>query len=344
MTTPRRSNPLAFPTPSWTRGLSDCGNPPIPAAPRPGEAALKKRALIELVEQTGGEASSLYSAQRQYLAQRQGVSVIIPVHNGAGTMDDLLSSLLDQTLGPDFYEVIFALNGCTDRSRSEIDAFTNSCPFRCVVLDDPQAGVARARNAALWRAEMRHATFVDHDDFLSRNYLEEALLFADFRSVVVSNILKVIGGRPVEDYAQTVISEGFLTGLVHGPRDIGLCYRAYTLCAIKTAPTVLMRQITFDENLPHSEDVRYWRDYFHAFLPITVKTPTRRDVYYRQARPDSLSRRADNFYHRAAPRLAILDLIAADANKCPPDSPQAIFDQRLMQLMLDTIKSLGNQQ
>ena len=198
-----------------------------------------------------------------------------------------------------------------------------------------------SRNAALQRARFRHATFVDHDDHLSRAYLSECLALADYRSVVVSNIMKIEDGILIEDYAQGVIAAGFTLSHVHPPEDIALCYRAYTLNAIKTAPTYMMRRIAYDDALAHSEDVKYWRDLFHAFTPVTVKSPTRRDIYYRKVVSHSLSRRPVDFYDKAKPRFAILDQIERDETRLACNTPQRAFDAQLRALVMQTLFNLG---
>lgn len=276
-----------------------------------------------------------------FLGGGDGISVIVPIHNGAGELQDLLMSLKNQSMDYSKFEIIFSLNGCTDRTFDVIDEFVKRSGVQSSVIESGFANVARARNKALQRARFRFATFVDHDDYISRGYLEECVLLGDYRSVVVSNIMKIEKGIPVEDYAQHVISAGFHTSSIHGPEDIALCYRAYTLNAIKTAPTYMLKRIRYSESLPHTEDIKYWRDVFHAFTPITVKSPSRRDIYFRKVFGNSLSRRDTDFYFKAKPRLSIIDEIVADSYILPCDSPQKKFDVQLKDLLNNTLANLG---
>lgn len=299
------------------------------------------RSLIVAVERHGPEAERLFAYEAEYNAAPQGISVIIPVHNGADEMAELIMSLANQSLSRSQFEVIFALNGCSDASRQMVDHFAKTSGVDTVVIESDTASVALARNEALQIARFRHATFVDHDDHLSRAYLDECVALSDYRSVVVSNIIKVENGAITEDYAQKVVGKGFETSHVHSPDDITLCYRAYTLNAIKTAPTYMMRRISYDAQLAHSEDVIYWRDLFHMFTPITVKSPTRRDTYFRKVVPHSLSRKNTDFYDQAKPRFHILDRIARDAAAYPCDAPQRKIDAQLKALVLSTLDHLG---
>ena len=299
------------------------------------------RALIEQVERNGPQAAALYAYEAEYHATPDGISVVVPVHNGAAEMAELMISLANQSLERSRFEVIFALNGCTDDSRTIVDRFAATCGVDTIVLESDFAGVARARNEALKLVRFRHGIFVDHDDHLSRTYLEECLELSDYRSVIVSNIIKIEDDVLSEDYAQRGIAEGFLTSHVHGPDDITLCYRAYTLNAIKTAPTYMLRRVAYNEHLAHSEDVDYWRDIFHMFAPITVKSPTRRDTYYRRQISHSLSRKLTDFYDKAKPRFHILDRIEREAGTYPCDAPQRKFDTQLKGLILSTLANLG---
>ncbi|SFN16534.1 Glycosyltransferase involved in cell wall bisynthesis [Thioclava dalianensis] len=299
------------------------------------------RDLITNDEFHDSSKSYLFSYEAEFSSSPEGVTVIVPVHNGGDEMSDLFLSLRNQSLDLSAFEVIFSLNGCSDNSLSLVERFADDSGVQTLILNDSVGCVARARNRALQHARFRYTTFVDHDDYLSREYLEECLRLGSYRSVVVSNILKVEDDHPIEDYAQTVVSKGFETSNVHGPEDIGLCYRAYTLNAIKTAPTYMLRRVQYSDEFSHSEDIKYWRDVFHAFMPITVKSPSRRDIYFRKIFQHSLSRRDTEFYEKAKPRLALLDLISADKGRFSCGLPQRSFDVQLEKLLNDTLVNLG---
>ncbi len=298
------------------------------------------RELISNVERARADTNALFDFEDEYLSAPEGISVIVPVCNGAAEMDELLISLLNQSLDRKKFEVIFALNGCQDDSRALVHHFAEVSGVDTRILESDIANVAVARNKALRHARFQLTTFIDHDDHISRGYLQECVKLGDYRSVVISNIIKVEGGKLVEDYAQKVVSQGFETSCVHSPDDIWLCYRTYTLNAIKTAPTYMLRRVKYDKNLSHSEDVKYWRDVFHAFTPITVKSPTRLDIYYRKVHAHSLSRRDTAFYSQAKPRFVILDSIRKEAENYPCDAPQRKFDVQLEKLILDTLVNL----
>ena len=311
--------------------------------PAPYENITATRSMLLALERSGPDAGYLYAQEQEFNEMPEGISVIVPVHNGADEIADLFNALHSQSLDRSQFEVIFSLNGCTDASAELVRNFRKTSDIQTVILNGRVANVARARNRALSRARFRYTTFVDHDDFLSHHYLEECLALADYRTVVVSNIVRVVDGNLESDYAQTVVSDGFRVANVFGPDDISICYRAYTLNGIKTAPTYMAAGVSYSEALPHSEDVDYWRTLFHRFTPITLKSPTRRDLYYRKVPETSLSRGMSDFYPKAKPRFAILDKIEEDKKRFPSGSPQRKFDLQLRELLLDTLYNLGTQ-
>lgn len=88
------------------------------------------------------------------------VSVIVPVRNEAELLADTLTSLLEQMYPRAKYEVIVALNGCTDGSRAVAAQF----PVR--IVDCATEGKAAGRNAGAAVATGDLLLFVDADTTL----------------------------------------------------------------------------------------------------------------------------------------------------------------------------------
>lgn len=295
------------------------------------------RNLVKNEERRSALGRSLYQYETEFLESPEGVSVVIPIHNGADEMKGLLHSLAAQEINNCDFEIIFSLNGCTDDTALMIQQFCLTSSLSCVVIESEESNISRARNLAIEAARFRYTTFVDHDDTLSCSYLKELVHLGDDRSVVVSNIMRIEDGRIESDYAQQVIAEGFTTSNIHCANEIGMCFRAYTLNAIKLAPTYMIKRVRYDESLPHCEDILFWREIFHSFLPITVKTPGWRDVYYRTVRHDSASRRLGDLNAWALPRLKILDILNAASFDAETHHAKRIFDRKLSTLLRDTL-------
>lgn len=298
------------------------------------------RDFVICEERKGKTAGFLFRYEEEHYSRPHGVSVIVAVHNGEAEIRSLLVSLRLQSCDPKLFEVIFALNGCTDGTRELLEGF-RLVGINMTILEFAEANVSTARNSAIDVAQFRYATFVDHDDRLSRDYLSESLGLADYRSVVVSNIVRLEGGVPTEDIAQVLVEEAFVGSRVVPPEHVATCYRCYTLNAIKLAPTYMMKRIRFDRSLEHCEDVKYWRDLFVAFLPITVKTPTRRDLYFRTVRANSLSRKSSDSEYQGGPRRRILAMLIEEGQGLAFGSPGWIFDRELSIMLRGFIRNLG---
>jgi glycosyltransferase involved in cell wall biosynthesis len=88
----------------------------------------------------------------------ESVSAIVPVHNGARFLAAALRSIKSQTLPVD--EIIVVDDGSTDGSP---DIVRRRHPD-VVLIRQPRAGAAAARNAGARRARGEALAFLDHDD------------------------------------------------------------------------------------------------------------------------------------------------------------------------------------
>ncbi len=97
------------------------------------------------------------------------ISVIVPVYNVATYVGECLSSLVHQTFTD--FEIIAINDGSTDGSLAILREFEASYPF-VHVIDQPNGGVSKARQAGLSCARGEYIAFVDSDDYVVPNFLE----------------------------------------------------------------------------------------------------------------------------------------------------------------------------
>lgn len=91
------------------------------------------------------------------------VSVIIPVYNGAGTIEKTLRSIAAQSYGD--FEVIIVNDGSSDETEQLVSDFAGK-DSRFVLISQKNGGVASARNTGLSHASGKYITFIDADDIL----------------------------------------------------------------------------------------------------------------------------------------------------------------------------------
>src|SRR5690606_3446636 len=101
------------------------------------------------------------------LESRPLVSVIMPAHNRAQTIEQAIQSVLDQ-IYPHF-ELIIIDDGSTDGTRGVLESFRDD---RMIVLaNEICGGVSRARNLGLRRATGSIIAYLDSDNAWDPRYL-----------------------------------------------------------------------------------------------------------------------------------------------------------------------------
>ena len=99
------------------------------------------------------------------------ISVIIPIYNTAGYLDECLSSVL-KGAGKLRAQIILIDDGSTDGSREKAEAFVKAHKGTAEFHAVPNGGIGRARNAGAGFAKGRYMLFADSDDFVESGIYE----------------------------------------------------------------------------------------------------------------------------------------------------------------------------
>lgn len=99
------------------------------------------------------------------------VSIIVPVYNVGKYINDCLNSILDQTVQS--YEVICVNDGSTDDSWKIIQEFTKKNHHFKLINNLENHGQSFARNCGMRIARGKYIIFLDADDTLAREAVEE---------------------------------------------------------------------------------------------------------------------------------------------------------------------------
>jgi teichuronic acid biosynthesis glycosyltransferase TuaG len=103
------------------------------------------------------------------------VSVIIPCYNSQHYLSDCLNSVLAQTFKN--LEVICVDDGSTDGTRMLLDQFKKQYPHLFTVVSTPNNGASAARNYGLQLSRGNYIQFLDSDDIITPEKLEQQLAF-----------------------------------------------------------------------------------------------------------------------------------------------------------------------
>ncbi len=106
------------------------------------------------------------------------VSVIIPVYNTEKYLTKCLESLVLQTMDKTEMEVLLIDDGSTDNSLEICKDFEWQYPFFKVFTKENQ-GVSATRNYGLERVQGKYILYLDSDDILTKNTLEDVTKFFD---------------------------------------------------------------------------------------------------------------------------------------------------------------------
>lgn len=97
------------------------------------------------------------------------VSVIVPVYNTEKYLSECIESILSQSYFD--IELLLVDDGSPDNSGKICDYYA-TIDRRVRVIHQSNQGVSRARNAALHTAQGKWVTFVDSDDTINSDYIE----------------------------------------------------------------------------------------------------------------------------------------------------------------------------
>jgi poly(ribitol-phosphate) beta-N-acetylglucosaminyltransferase len=119
------------------------------------------------------------------------VSVIVPVFEPGPDIDDLIASLLRQTLPASELELVFVDDGSTDDTPARLDALAAE-HAHVHVQHIPNSGwPGKPRNVGLDMANGEYVFFADNDDYLALDALERlhAMAVRDRADVVVGKVV-----------------------------------------------------------------------------------------------------------------------------------------------------------
>jgi glycosyltransferase involved in cell wall biosynthesis len=111
------------------------------------------------------------------------ISVVMPVHDGAATLDRALQSLLRQTFPA--WELLAVDDGSTDDSHERLQRWARQDERIRNLRLPTNGGPAAARNAGLWHTTGDLVAYLDCDDEYYPDYLDQVDRFGDRAEVLV---------------------------------------------------------------------------------------------------------------------------------------------------------------
>lgn len=227
------------------------------------------------------------------------ISVIIPSYKPSNYLQNCLFSLHSQSFSVSQFEIILVLNGVKKPYYDEIEKFcTDKEIVNIKVIYVPEANVSLARNKGIELARGDYITFIDDDDWVSENYLENLLQNAKRDAIVVSNVLSY--NEDNHSYGKDYLGNAF-ANLKDESYSIFKYRKFMSSSCCKLIPKTIIKANRFNEGLRLGEDSLFMFQISPDIRNIVLASND--CIYYRRVRSNSVSQRKKNKRYHTEQRL-----------------------------------------
>lgn len=210
------------------------------------------------------------------------VSVIIPTYKPEEYILECLNSLEKQTLNKNKFEVLIILNGEKEPYYEKIEKYileNNLNTFK--LFYTKKSGVSNARNIGLDKAEGEYIIFVDDDDYISLNYLENCLKKIDDETVVVTDNIAFDEINKEEIIDEKILMREFN----YRTTNLTETRKIFSTIWMKMIPKKIIGDIRFDKELKNGEDSLFMLEISNKIKVVEILN--KETIYYRRIRNSS---------------------------------------------------------
>lgn len=208
------------------------------------------------------------------------VSVIVPTYKPKEYIYECLESLKNQTLNKELFEVLLVLNGDKEPYYTDIKNWIKKNELKNFKLFYSEvAGVSNARNLALDLSQGEYIVFIDDDDYVDNNYLEELY---KMNKKIGSNGIVVANYVRFEDKSRKLLSEVsylFKNNTLLGAR------KYFSIVCLKIIPKNVISDIRFNTKYKNGEDSLFMVEISKNIE--RVEKTEKKTFYWRRVRQDS---------------------------------------------------------
>lgn len=186
------------------------------------------------------------------------ISIIIPVYNKRKYLSTMLDSVLQQSFSD--FELITVDDGSTDDSGEILDSYALE-DQRIKVHHIENGGVSHARNVGIDSAQGEYITFIDSDDKIADDYLENL-----YRCITENDVDLVVSGLVKTDKSGNILK--YVYAPYKGKKSIKEITEEFAVtqsdtgiygtCVAKIFQRELIKNIRFDESLKLAEDFDFY--------------------------------------------------------------------------------------
>ena len=117
------------------------------------------------------------------------ISIIVPVYNAEKYIGTCIDSILKQTYQN--FELLLINDGSSDNSLEVLNQYSKK-DKRIRVIDQKNIGVAKTRNKGIQLARGEYIAFIDNDDYIDEDYLEQFMNVCNNQDIVIGDIEELI--------------------------------------------------------------------------------------------------------------------------------------------------------
>lgn len=210
------------------------------------------------------------------------ISVIVPVYNSQNYIERCIESIINQIYQD--YELIIIDDGSTDNSYNICKKYLTKKNVRLFHFSN--GGLSFARNRGIEKASGEYITFIDSDDEIPNNYLQELFdTIQNDNSDVVSCSLTYIPGPIIEHEKCIMKSNDYI-------RDVFYKKGLGDYSVAKLYKTNLFNEIKFKEGII-GEDFEI---FYRLFKNTNFVSITNRTTYYYHQNIGSISINKFNYH------------------------------------------------
>lgn len=235
---------------------------------------------------------------------KKGIAVLVPTYKAENFVLKFLDSMKKQTLSYELFEVLFVINGERDNTENLIVDFSNKNPEINIKIIESEPGATTARNKGIDELNREYVTFIDVDDFISPNYLNEAYKHCRPNRIIIGDYYDI-------DENTGEISDTYFTNSFKGKKGIidpySVSQGALLIATNKVMPTKDIKKVKFDPNLKSGDDHEYFCrlyskfDYEYYFVGNDCDA-----IYYRLVVSNSVSRQPLSYDFNIIQRLDVM--------------------------------------
>lgn len=214
------------------------------------------------------------------------IAVLIPTYKPGDYLESCLKSIDNQTLPKERFKVYMALNGPKQGYDTYIRNLLLSFSFSYELFYLEEASVSNARNYLIDNSDEPFIVFIDDDDLVSVNYLEELYIASDKTILGISNVKNF--SNDISSLKDNYIGNAFLK-INPIEKSKYKTRKYYSSPCAKMIHRMIIADTRFDINLSIGEDSLFMAELSHRVKSVrkTVETA----CYYVCEREGSATRK-----------------------------------------------------